>query len=140
MKIDDTLLDELTAQAKASPRLRMNYDLRTSPESDSQRMLNAIEPGSVIPIHRHMDTTEMVVLVRGRAIQYHYDNEGNVTEEILLEAGGPCRMMIVEVGQWHRFQALESGTVIATAMDGRYQPTREEDVMRLGSKGSETLG
>ena len=68
MKIDNTLLDELTAQAQASPRLRMNMDLRNSAADTSQRMLNAIEPGSVVPIHRHQKTSETVVVLRGQGV------------------------------------------------------------------------
>ena len=66
MNIDQQVLDDLIAQAKASPRLRMNYDLRNTPEDNSQRMLNALEPGTVIPIHRHLASSETVVLLRGR--------------------------------------------------------------------------
>ena len=66
MKITQALLDDLTAQAKASPRLRMNYDLRNSAEDGSQRMLNALEPGTPLPIHRHTKSSETVVCLRGR--------------------------------------------------------------------------
>ena len=72
-KIDKELLDNLTAQAKASPRLRMNYDLRNSAEDTSQRMLNAIEPESVVPVHRHRKTSETVVVLRGRVVEEYYD-------------------------------------------------------------------
>ena len=68
MNIDKTLLDNLSFQAKASPRLRMNMDLRDSAEDQSQRMMNAIEPGSVVPIHRHRKTSETVVVLRGSAV------------------------------------------------------------------------
>ena len=78
MKIDNTLLDELTAQAQASPRLRMNMDLRNSAADTSQRMLNAIEPGSVVPIHRHRKTSETVVVLRGRVVEEYYSSEGLV--------------------------------------------------------------
>ena len=71
--IDNTLLDNLTAQAKASPRLRMNYDLRNSSADTSQRMLNAIEPGSVVPIHRHQKSSETFVVLRGRVVEEFYD-------------------------------------------------------------------
>lgn len=120
MKIDNNLLDELTAQAKASPRLRMNYDLRTTPEDKSQRMLNALEPGTMVPIHRHTKSTETVVMLRGKAIQYIYNDEGEVIDQILLEAGSDCSMMNVELGQWHRLDALLSGTVIFEAKDHPY--------------------
>ena len=129
IKIDNTLLDSLTAQAKASPRLRMNYDLRNSSEDTSQRMLNAIEPGSEVPIHRHQKTSETVAILRGRAVQWLYDAEGNVTEKVLLEAGGSIPAMSVEKGQWHRLESLESGTVIVEMKDGAYEPIGAEDVM-----------
>ena len=73
MKITQALLDSLTEQAKASPRLRMNMDLRNSAADGSQRMLNAIEPGSVVPIHRHRKSSETVVCLRGRLVEEFYD-------------------------------------------------------------------
>lgn len=133
MKIDNELLDSLTTQAKASPRLRMNYDLRTSGNDTSQRMLNALEPGTVIPIHRHSHSTETVVMLRGRGIQYYYDDFGNITGQVLLEAGGLCSMMSVEVGQWHRLESLETGTIIFEAKDGAYEPISDQDILILKS-------
>jgi len=129
MNIDQTLLDTLTEQAKASPRLRMNMDLRDSTDDQSQRMLNALEPGTVLPIHRHRTTSETVAILRGRAVQWLYDAEGNVTEKVLLEAGGSIPAMSVEKGQWHRLECLESGTVIVEMKDGAYEPIGAEDVM-----------
>ena len=129
MKIDNTLLDELTAQAQASPRLRMNMDLRNSAADTSQRMLNAIEPGSVVPIHRHRTTSETVVVLRGRAVQYLYDDEGRETGSVLLEYGSEIPAMQVEMGQWHRLEALESGTVIVEFKNGAYEPIAAEDVL-----------
>ena len=76
MIIDQKILDSLTVAAKASPRLRMNYDLRNSAEDGSQRMLNAIEPGTVMPIHRHRSSSETVVCVRGHFEEYLYDDSG----------------------------------------------------------------
>lgn len=131
MIIDKSLLDSLTAAAKESPRLRANYDLRTSAGDTSQRMLNALEPGTLVPIHRHTHSTETVVMLRGRGIQYYYNDAGEVIDQILLEAGGPCAMMSVEVGQWHRLESLESGTVIFEAKDGAYEPIREEDILTI---------
>lgn len=129
MKIDKALLDELAVQAKASPRLRMNMDLRNSAADTSQRMLNAIEPGSVVPIHRHRKTSETVVVLRGSAVQYLYDDEGRETGSVLLEAGGEVPAMQVEMGQWHRIEALESGTVIVEMKDGAYEPIGSADVL-----------
>ena len=129
MKIDNILLDKLTAQAKESPRLRMNLDLRNSDADSSQRMLNALEPGTVLPIHRHCSTSETVAILRGRAVQWLYDADGNVTEKVLLEVGGAIPAMSVEKGQWHRLECLESGTVILEMKDGAYEPIGAEDVM-----------
>ena len=131
MKIDNTLLDELTAQAQASPRLRMNMDLRNSAADTSQRMLNAIEPGSVVPIHRHRKTSETVVVLRGRAVQYLYDDEGRETGSVLLVPGSEITAMQVEMGQWHRIEALESGTVILEMKDGAYEPIGAEDILSM---------
>ena len=129
MKISKDLLDTLTALAKASPRLRMNYDLRNSPEDQSQRMLNALEPGTVLPIHRHRNSSETVAILRGRAVQWLYDEEGKVVEKVLLEVGGDIPAMNVEKGQWHRLECLESGTVIVEFKDGAYEPLVAEDMM-----------
>ena len=131
MTIDSALLDKLTAAAKASPRLRMNFDLRTSPEDSSQRMLNALEPGTILPIHRHPGTTEVVVILRGSATQYFYDDEGRVTETVTIAAGSGTPAMSVEKGRWHRIESLESGTVIFEAKDGPYEPIGEEDILAV---------
>jgi cupin fold WbuC family metalloprotein len=92
-------------------------------------MLNAIEPGSVIPIHRHCSTSETVVILRGRAVQWLYDAEGNVTDKVLLEVGGDIPAMSVEKGQWHRLECLESGTVIVEMKDGAYEPISPADIL-----------
>ena len=102
MKITQELLDDLTAKAKASPRLRMNMDLRNSPEDQSQRMLNAIEPGSPLPIHRHRKSSETVVCLRGRLVEEFYDElERRCTEAIELSPGGPVVALNIPIGQWH---------------------------------------
>ena len=129
MNFDKQILDELTQKAKESPRLRMNLDLRTTPADQSQRMLNALEPDTVLPIHRHSKTTEVVVILRGKAVQYLYDDKGNETGQVLLEAGGECPGMSIERGQWHRIECLESGTVIFEAKDGPYEPISPEDIL-----------
>ena len=131
MKIDNTLLDELTAQAQASPRLRMNMDLRNSAADTSQRMLNAIEPGSVVPIHRHRKTSETVVVLRGRVVEEYYSSEGGVEASYELAAGGPVCALNIPAGQWHTLRALESGTVILEMKDGAYEPIGAEDILSM---------
>lgn len=131
MNIDNKLLDNLTEQAKASSRLRMNFDLRDAADDSSQRMLNAIEPGSVIPIHRHSNTSETVVVLRGKVVQHFYDDQGNVTDSIYMQPGGPIYAMNVPIGQWHRIESLESGTVILEFKNGAYAPIAGDDVMSI---------
>ena len=132
MKITQTLLDELTAKAKESPRLRMNLDLRNSADDKSQRMLNAIEPGSPLPIHRHQKTSETVVCLRGRLVEEFYDDlERICTERIELSPNGPVVALNIPAGQWHTVQTLESGTVIMEVKDGAYEPLQDCDVLSL---------
>lgn len=132
MTITQTILDKLTEQAKASPRLRMNYDLRNSDADQSQRMLNAIEPGSPLPIHRHRKTSETVVCLRGRLVEEFYDElERTCTERIELSPNGPVVALNIPAGQWHTVKALESGTVILECKDGAYEPIGPEDVLAM---------
>jgi len=132
MKITQALLDSLTEKAKASPRLRANYDLRNSENDKSQRMLNAIEPGSPIPIHRHQKTSETVVCIRGKLVWEYYDElERICIEAIEVSHDGPVFAINVPLGQWHTVRALESGTVILEMKDGTYEPTGPEDVLSL---------
>lgn len=131
MKITQTVLDELTAKAKKSPRLRMNLDLRDSAEDTSQRMLNAIEPGSPLPIHRHQNTSETVVCLRGRLVEEFYDDlERICTERIELSPNGPVVALNIPAGQWHTVQALESGTVILEMKNGAYEPLLDVDILK----------
>lgn len=127
MVIDRSLLDNLTAQAKASPRLRMNLDLRNSPADGSQRMLNAIEPGTVMPIHRHKSSSETVVCIRGHFEEYFYDESGALVDVVDMVPGGV--VLNVPIGQWHSLKSLESGTVLLECKDGAYEPLGDEDIL-----------
>ncbi len=126
MVITKEILDELTENAKANPRLRQGMDLRNSPEDLSQRMLNALEPGTVMPIHRHRETSETCVCVRGHLEEYFYDSEGNLTETIDMVPGGT--VLNIEKGQWHSLKCLESGTILLEAKDGSYRPLDEDEI------------
>ena len=129
MIIDKALLDKLTEEAKASPRLRMNRDLRNCPSDQSQRMLNAIEPGSVLPIHRHRKSSETVVVLRGHLRETFYDSSGNVTDVFDLMPGGEVVALNIPLGQWHTAESLESGTVTCETKDGPFEPTGPEDIL-----------
>ena len=129
MKITEDLLDSLTEQAKASPRLRMNMDLRNSVDDKSQRMLNALEPGTVLPIHRHKNTSEINICIRGHFEEYFYDEKGNLTETVDMVPGGV--VLNIEAGRWHNLRCLESGTVLFECKDGPYAPLEAEDIMEI---------
>ena len=129
MILDPIILEDLSAQAKASPRLRMNMDLRNSPADQSQRMLNALEPGTVMPIHRHRTSSETVVIIRGKIQWVFYDDDGNETERVTLDANGELRMLNVERDRWHSLECLETGSVLFECKDGPYAPLGEGDVM-----------
>ena len=132
MKITQAILDKLTEEAKASPRLRMNMDLRNSDADQSQRMLNALEPGTPMPIHRHRKTTETVVCLRGRLVWEFYDElERRCTETVELSPNGPVVALNIPAGQWHSIRVLESGTVILECKDGAYEPLGPEDILTV---------
>jgi len=131
MLLNTELLNTLSAQAKAAPRLRMNYDLRNSSDDQSQRMLNALEPGTVMPIHRHRGSSETVVVLRGKVKWLYYDENGKVTDTFVVAPGSDLCGLSVPKGQWHSLQCLESGTVILETKDGPYAPLAAEDVMEF---------
>ena len=128
MVIDSKILDDLSAQAKESPRLRKNMDLRNSPEDLSQRMLNALEPGTVMPIHRHRASSETVVLLRGKIQWVFYDDDGVETERVTLDANGDLRMINVERDRWHSLVCLEPGSVLFESKDGKYEPLGPDEI------------
>ena len=126
MIIDQKILDELSAKAKENPRLRQAMDLRNTPEDLSQRMLNAIEPGTVMPIHRHLGSSETCVCIRGHFEEYFYDEEGNLTETIDMVPGGV--VLNIEKGQWHSLKSLASGTILLEAKDKAYTPLSKDEI------------
>ena len=141
MVITKEILDELTAKAKENPRLRCNLDMRNSPEDGSQRMLNALEPGTVMPIHRHLASNETCVCIRGHFEEYLYGytetrSDGTpdpksfgIIETIDMYPGGP--ILNIEKGQWHSLKCLESGTILLEAKDGPYEPLQDCDVLSV---------
>ena len=125
MIIDQNLIEDLWKQAAESPRLRQNYDLRTTAADTSQRMLNALLPGTEVPIHRHEDTSETVVCLCGRLEEIIYEEQpdgtfGEVSREMLCPAEGRYGMQI-PAGAWHTIRVIEP-SVIFEAKDGAYRP------------------
>ena len=130
MIITTELLDQLCAQAKTMPRLRINYDLRNSPDDQSQRMLNALQPGTIVPIHRHTASSEIVTIIRGAIRECFYDAEGKCTETIELHPGCSVPLLVVPKGVWHNLECLEPDTIIYESKDGAYQPIKDEDIIK----------
>lgn len=128
-------MDSLSQQAKESPRLRQAFDLRTSPNDSSQRILNAVEPGTVLPIHRHRGSTETIVVLRGKVVQHYYNDAGDKTSSFELAPNSAQVGMSVPVGQWHALESLEEGSVIFECKDGVYKPLSAEDIMEVTPKG-----
>lgn len=129
MKINQEVLDRLSDEAAHSPRLRMALDMRNSTDDTSQRMLNAMEPGTVVPIHRHVSSNESLFVIRGRACEILYDDNGNETERIEMSPGTDCVGINVPRGRFHSIISLESGTVIFEAKDGPYTPLSADDIL-----------
>ena len=119
MEINKDLIDKLFVEAKENPRLRQNLDLRTSSEDSSQRMLNALLPGTVVPVHRHPNSTENVFLLCGKLVEVIYDEDGNVKERILLDPTAGNYGCVVPQGAWHTVEVLKP-SVIYEAKDGKY--------------------
>ena len=131
MKITQAILNKLTEEAKASERLRMNLDLRNSDTDGSQRMLNAIEPGSILPIHRHQKTSETMVCLRGKfRVEYYDELERTCTESYILEPNGMNVAVSIPIGIWHTVHALESGTCILEMKNGAYEPLSDVDILK----------
>lgn len=128
IEIDNKLISDLLGQAAVSPRLRQNYDLRNSPEDGSQRMLNALLPGTVVPIHRHPNSNESVILICGKVDEILYDEEGNEIGRCHLDPSAGSFGCVVPAGAWHTVEVFEP-SVIFESKDGRY-----------GEDGSETFG
>lgn len=128
MTIDKIVLDELTDMAKVNQRLRQGQDMRNTPDDQSQRLLNALEPGTVMPIHRHKGSSETVVIVRGKVRWLFYDENGKETESVILDADGNVRMIVAEKDRWHSLECLESGTVLFEAKDGPYHPLEDDEI------------
>ena len=129
--INEDLLQSLSEKAMKNPRLRQNFDLRNSVEDKSQRMLNALEPGTVMPIHRHRNSSETMIVIKGSLKEYFYDDQGNVTGEWVCAPNSDCIGINVPAGQWHNLECLESGTVLFESKDGAWEPLGDEDVLNV---------
>lgn len=128
--IDKNLLDTVSAAAKSSERLRMNHNFHDALNAPCQRMLNALEPGTFVPIHRHKHTAETYILLRGKLKIFFYNEEKVIVEEEVLDQSYGCYGVHIPAGVWHSMEVLESGTIIFETKDGPYTPITEQDILK----------
>ena len=129
--IDKLLLDNVTAQAKASPRLRMNYNFHQSLDEKCHRFLNAVEPGTEVPIHKHPTKDETFVILRGKVKVTTHNDDGSIIESVVLCAEEGRYGVNILKGVWHTLESLESGSCIFECKEGPFVEHDEEGVLRL---------
>ena len=128
--IDKDLLNLVTAKAVESPRLRMNYNFHTTMDAKAQKLLNALEPGTELPIHRHIHTSETYILLRGKIRVLFYNEAKELLDSIELNPTEGKFGVDIPAGQWHTLEVLESGSVIFEVKDGPYTPLTAEDILK----------
>ena len=129
--IDTTLLDKVSAEAKDSPRLRMNYNFHQSLDDKCHRFLNAVEPGTKVEIHRHPTKEETFVILRGRVKVSTYKDDGSVIESVVLSQKDGRYGVDIPKNVWHNVESLESGSVFFECKEGPFVPHEEGGVLRL---------
>lgn len=130
MLINRELLDKVSAAAKRSERLRMNYNFHDSLAAPSQRLLNALEPGTVVPIHRHKATSETYIVLRGAIRLSFYNDSGEMQESVVLSCDYGNYGYNIPKLKWHSLEVLQDNTVIFETKDGPYQPINDDDILR----------
>ena len=129
--IDEVLLNNVSGQAKASPRLRMNYNFHQSLEDKCHRMLNAVEPGTVVPIHRHPTKDESFVILRGKVRVTTHNDDGSIIEDVVLSQESGNYGVDIPKNVWHKLESLESGSVIFECKEGPFVEHEVEGVMEV---------
>ena len=124
------MLDTVTSGAKESNRLRMNYNFHDSLDAPCQRLLNALEPETIVPIHRHQHTSETYILLRGKLRMMFYNDQKEIIEETILSSESTNYGIHIPAGVWHAMEVLASGTVIFETKDGPYMPIQECDILK----------
>jgi len=134
MIIDEELIDKVTEQAKSSPRLRMNYNFHQSLDEKCHRLLNAVEPGTEVPIHRHPTKDETFVLLRGKVRVTTHNDEGSIIEDIILCPEEGKYGVNIPKGVWHKVESLETGSCFFECKEGPFVPHEEDGILELPKK------
>jgi len=134
MIINKNLLDQVSEQAKASPRLRMNYNFHQSLDDKCHRFLNAVEPGTVVPIHKHPTKDESFVILRGKVRVTTHNDDGSVIEDVVLSQESGNYGVDIPKNVWHKLESLEPGSVIFECKEGPFVPHEEEGILEVREK------
>ena len=128
--IDEQLLDEISVEASENNRLRKNFNLHNSFDDKVQRLLNAMEPGTEVPIHRHLNTVETYFVIRGSLIVSIYDDMKKPVRTVTLNPTNGKYVVTIPVGEWHSVEVIDKGTVIFEVKEGQYIPITEENILK----------
>jgi cupin fold WbuC family metalloprotein len=128
--IDCELLNEVSKQAQDSERLRMNYNFHTALDAPAQRLLNVLQMGTDLPVHRHKNTAETYILLRGELKVLYYNDSKTVIESVVLNLSEGNYGIHIPAGQWHTIEVLAPDSVIFEVKDGPYTPLGEDDILR----------
>ena len=134
MVVDEQLLNMVSAQAEASPRLRMNYNFHRSLKDKCHRFLNAVEPGTVVPIHRHPAKDESFVILRGKVRVTTHNDDGSIIEGVVLSQESGNYGVDIPKNVWHKLESLESGSVIFECKEGPFVPHEEDGILEVPNK------
>lgn len=134
MIIDKKLLDRVSEQAKESSRLRMNYNFHQSLDDKCNRFLNAVEPGTVVPIHKHPTKDESFVILRGKVRVTTHNDDGSIKEDVVLSQESGNYGVDIPKNVWHKLESLESGSVIFECKEGPFVPHEVEGVLEVPGK------
>ena len=129
--IDNKLIDSVVAQAKESPRLRMNYNFHESLDDKCHRLLNALEPGTVVPVHRHPTKDESFVILRGKVRVSIYNDSGQITESVVLSLADGKYGVDIAKNVWQGVECLESGSVIFEVKEGPFVPHDKDGILEI---------
>ena len=133
MLINTELLDAVSEKAMNCDRLRMNFNLHDSLDAKAQRLLNALQIGTVLPIHRHTQTAETYIVLRGVIKVFFYDDNKELTDTFILDPKQGNYGVHIPVSQWHTVEVMEDDTVIFEVKDGPYRPLKPEDIMDISA-------
>ena len=129
--IDLCLLDKVSEEAKSSSRLRMNYNFHQSLDEKCHRFLNAVEPGTEVPIHRHLTKDESFVLLRGKVRVTTHDDDGSIKESVVLNPEKGQYGVDIPKGVWHKIESLESGSVFFECKEGPFVPHEVDGILEI---------